>query len=400
MKKNCFYFVAALMMLGSAGVVSCHHHDDHDHSAEDHDHGTEHVESEHVHEEEAADEHGHDGLIVLSEAQAKAAGVLVQEIKAGTFRSVYPASGAVLPALGTEETVVATTSGRVELFDGLLEGKSVQKGQVLAWVSARELQDGSPLEKAKAEYETAQKELERAEKLATGKIVSDKELQEARLRFQTANAAYEGLKGKEDRKGVRVLSPMAGYIKQRLVSPGDYVTVGQPIAIVTQDRRLQLRVEVSERYADRLSLVQSANFRVGSQANVICLDSIHGRVLSKGRSVVPGAFFIPIVFEFDNVGSLIPGSFAEVWLLGAPREGVLTVPVSALTEEQGVYYVYVQKEKEHYVKTEVQLGDRDGLNAEIVHGLHEGDRVVTVGAVYVKLAANAGAIPEGHNHNH
>ena len=256
------------------------------------------------------------------------------------------------------------------------------------------------MEKAKAEYETAQKELERAEKLATGKIVSDKELQEARLRFQTANAAYEGLKGKEDRKGVRVLSPMAGYIKQRLVSPGDYVTVGQPIAIVTQDRRLQLRVEVSERYADRLSLVQSANFRVGSQADVICLDSIHGRVLSKGRSVAPGAFFIPIVFEFDNVGSLIPGSFAEVWLLGAPREGVLTVPVSALTEEQGVYYVYVQKEKEHYVKTEVQLGDRDGLNAEIVHGLHKGDRVVTVGAVYVKLAANAGAIPEGHNHNH
>lgn len=400
MKKNYFYLVAALLVGGSAGLWSCHHHDEHDHQEEQHTEACPDGEHEHEHEAAEADAHDHEGLIVLSEAQAKAAGVRVQEVKPGTFRPVYPASGSVLPALGTEETVVATTSGQIELFDGLLEGKAVGKGQTLAWVSARQLEDGSPLEKAKAEYEAAQKDLERVEKLAASRIVSEKELQQVRLRFQVASATYDGLKDQMDQKGVRVLAPVSGYVKQRLVSPGDYVTVGQPIAVITQDRRLQLRVEVSERYADRLSMIQSANFRIGAQKEVVCMDSIHGKVVSKGRTVAPGAFYIPVVFEFDNVGNMIPGSFAEVWLLGTPRSGVLTVPVSALTEEQGVYYVYVRKDAEHYVKTEVELGDNDGIRAEILNGLHAGDHVVTSGAVYVKLAANSGNIPEGHNHNH
>lgn len=386
MRKNKFSFFAVLLALGSAGMVSCHH--------EEH----EHIEDGYETEETAG--HDHEGMIVLSEQQAKAAGVQVQNVVKAPFCPVYPASGSILPALGLEETVVATTSGQINLSEKVLEGQSVGKGQILAWVSAQHLENGSPLEKARAEFEAAKAELDRAENLASSQIVSRKDLEQARLRFQTASAAYEGLKGKEDGNGIRIQSPMAGYIKQCFVSPGDYVTVGQPIAVVAQDRRLQLRVEVSERYADRLGQVHSANFRTSTQKEVICLDSIHGKLLSRGRSVAPGAFYIPVLFELDNVGNLVPGSFAEVWLLGTPREDVLSVPVTALTEEQGVYYVYVQEDKEHYVKTEVHIGDLDGIRAEILDGLHEGDCVVTQGAVYVKLAANSGMIPEGHNHNH
>jgi multidrug efflux pump subunit AcrA (membrane-fusion protein) len=104
------------------------------------------------------------------------------------------------------------------------------------------------------------------------------------------------------------------------------------------------------------------------------------------------------VFEFDNVGDVIPGSYAEVYLKTTPREGVLTLPVSALTEEQGLYFVYVKTEPDAYVKRSVKPGQSDGERVEIVSGIAPGDEVVTQGAVNVKLASGSGEIPHGHQH--
>ena len=57
---------------------------------------------------------------------------------------------------------------------------------------------------------------------------------------------------------------------------------------------------------------------------------------------------------------MLPGAFVEVWLLSDGREGVISVPLSALTEEQGVKFVYVQMDDECYRKQEVKTGLDDG----------------------------------------
>ena len=75
------------------------------------------------------------------------------------------------------------------------------------------------------------------------------------------------------------------------------------------------------------------------------------------------------------------------------------VPVSALTEEQGAYFVYVRMCEESYRKQPVSLGLSDGNRVEIVSGLEGGEQVVTEGAIYVKLASASNAIP-AHTHNH
>ena len=95
----------------------------------------------------------------------------------------------------------------------------------------------------------------------------------------------------------------------------------------------------------------------------------------------------------------MPGSFAEVWLLTRPRENVLSVPVSALTEEQGLYFVYLKLDGSCYKKQEVKLGESDGIRTEIVSGLKPGDNVVTKGVYNVKLASASNIIP-AHTHNH
>ena len=90
----------------------------------------------------------------------------------------------------------------------------------------------------------------------------------------------------------------------------------------------------------------------------------------------------------------------EVYLLGRERQGVISIPVTSLTEEQGVYYVYLRTGDHSYRKTEVKLGGNNGQRVEILSGLKAGEEVVTRGAIHVKLAASSGAIPEGHNHEH
>ena len=199
---------------------------------------------------------------------------------------------------------------------------------------------------------------------------------------------------------------MSGFVKTLLVKSGDYVNVGDPIATITQDRKLQLKVDVPECAYKDMKTISGANFLTTGDDKVYRLADINGRLVSYSRTLPEGSAYLPATFEMDNVGAIVPGSFVEVFLLMQSRKNVITVPTSALTEEQGTYYIYI-KENGHnhegeamFEKREVKTGQTDGLRTEITHGLKEGETVVSEGAYQVKLAAAASIIPEGHSHNH
>ena len=346
----------------------------------------------------AAEEH-HDET-TLTRQQAEAAGLKTETVEPAPFRSVILTSGKIQAPQGDDWTVVATQSGTVRFTDTTItEGTPVRKGETLATVSARNLQDGDPVMKARIALDTAEKEFRRAERLVADKIVSEKDFEQARMRYETAKMAYEGLATGITDRGAAVTSPMTGYIRSLLVGQGEYVEVGQPIAVVTQTKRLWLRADVSEHDFKYLHSIQSANFKTAYDDKVYRLSDMDGRLVSYGRSSDSGASYIPVTFEFDGTGDIVPGSFAEVYLLSRKRDSVISVPVSALTEEQGVLFVYVQTEDRAFRKQEVTAGQSDGTRVEILKGVKKGDKVVTHGAYRVKLAAASTAIPE-HNHSH
>ena len=105
-----------------------------------------------------------------------------------------------------------------------------------------------------------------------------------------------------------------------------------------------------------------------------------------------------MTFEFDNNGAVIPGAYVEVYLLGAPVADALAVPITAISEQQGLYYVYTQIASEVYERCEVKLVARDGRRVRILSGINAGDKVVTRGAVNLKMASASDAIPHGHEH--
>ena len=375
-----------------------HAHDAHDHSGHSHEGNHDH----HDHAEHAHDAHGHahgEG-IAFTKKQAEAAGLVVEVVEEAPFSGVIKTAGHIQAPQGAEAVVVATSAGVLYYTNpSIVEGIAVEADKPLAGITAKKLQDGDPLVKARLAYETAQAEYERAQRLVGDKIISVKEYEQIRLRYETAKTTYEGQAKGMTERGASVASPIAGYVKQVLVPNGSYVEVGQPVAVVTQTRRLQLRAEVSERDYAQLAKVTEAHFAPAYIDKLYKTSELNGRLVAYGKAASDAAsHYIPVTFEFDNVGDIIPGSYADVYLLTTPEDGVVSLPTEALTEEQGLYFVYVQVCAEEYEKRSVHPGRRNGERVEILHGLHHGERVVTHGAYHVKLASMSTAIPHGHSH--
>ena len=381
-----------------------------------------------AHDHEGEEKEDHSGEIVMTDEQMEKAGVDIETVEPGDFTAVMKAAGQIVRRQGDEQTVSATISGIVYWRNASLsEGSQVGSGQPLADITARHLQDGDPIAKAKATFEAAKSEMERVKPLADENILSQREYEQARLNYQTAKAAYEGIAASKSGSAV-VTTGMGGFIKSLIVKSGDYVNVGDPIAVVTQNRRQQLVVDVPECAYRNMNDIRSANFKATGNDNVYKLSELNGKLISYSRTLPEGSAYLPATFEFDNVGDIIAGSFVEVYLLLKQKQNVITVPNTSLTEEQGLYYVYVKKHNHNYEahedhehedhdheaheghehkgeegifeKREVKIGQTDGVRTEILSGLKAGECIVTEGAYQVKLAASSSAIPEGHNHNH
>lgn len=397
MKKYIFIILAAAISL-----TSCDKKQSDKKTVETHQKGDGHNHEEddgHNHKEKKNSGEEHSDEIVFTRQQADAIGLEVYNVEPGIFSQVIKTSGQIQSAQGDEATIVATTNGIVSFpARSIIEGAPVGTGTTIVTISARNLYEGDPVAKAKITYETALKEFKRAEGLVKDKIISEKEFEQSRLKYENARTAYEAQATNVTASGVKVTTPISGYIKNRLVNQGEFVSVGQPIATVSKNRRLQLRADVSENYFNELGKIRNANFVVSYNNKAYRLADLNGCLLSFGKAADETSLYIPVTFEFDNIGDFIPGSYVEVYLLATPQNNVISIPVSALTEEQGIYFVYLQIGEEEFLKREIAIGESDGKNVRVLSGLSTDDKVVIKGAYQVKLASNSSVLPEGHSH--
>lgn len=356
---------------------------------------------------EDAEEHHHEheeGVIHFSEKQMEAANLKVETVKPSDFSEVIRVSGQVMAAQGDEAAVVAKSSGVVTFTrDHLSEGVAVRQGEAFAHIAATGISGGDDVAMNSVNLCAAKAAYDRALALFADTIISKKELERLRQEYEQARVTA-GLKANgngvsRNGDGSSVTSPLTGFIKVILVKQGEYVSVGQTIATVTKSCNLQLRAEVPEKYFAKMHSIRSANFEM-SYGGVYSLDALKGHLVSMGKMATEGSSYIPMTFEFENRGNIVPGAFADIWLLGNKRQNVLSVPKTSLTEEQGVYFVYIQlDDPDEYEKREVTIGMSDGSRVEILSGLKVGEKVVTHGVYQVKLASGNVA-PEAHSHSH
>lgn len=355
--------------------------------------GEEHAHEEHGHEQEEKEHEHAPGEIVIEPAQAAQLGIGTTKVTLGSFKAAVHVSGEILPARGSQTVAVAKSAGIIRLTDNVAEGVAVVRGQNLGNVSASQIVGGDENATARIDYDAAKKELDRLRPLYEAKIVSAKDYRAAEAAFRRAANAYKG-----NVSGSAVSSPLSGVIDRLFVEDGAYVEAGASIASITENRRLTLRADVPSGNLSALSgNASGAVFRMTDIGEAYDTEQLGGRRLSAAASIIRGGY-AELLFSFNNPGGVLPGSLVDVYVKGQERQNVIALPMAAISEEQGYYFVYVKEGIDHYEKRRVELGGCDGLRYEIRSGLKAGEEVVTKGTVLVRIAANTGAIPEGHHH--
>lgn len=369
-----------------------HHHHDHNeaHKHEQHD-----ADHKHDHDGEEKEEN-HKGVIVLEPETAELMGVRTAIVKAEPFSEVIKVSGVITDAPSGSGVVTAPVSGTVSFAPGITEGCSVSAGSAIATVSTDKVAGGNANLAAKAALDAARRELDRLKPLYEDRLVTASDYNAAVRAYDEARANYSSAAASG-----RATAPCAGIITALNVSSGQFVNAGDPIATISSNKKLTLRADVPQRYYASLRDIDDARIRLPYGQEAIALSTLGGKRVAAAASAssdVPG--YVPVYFTFDNDGSLVRGAGVEVYLLGRSGAPVISVPVGALSEQQGRMFVFVRLDEDCYRKTPVTTGRTDGFKTEIVSGLSEGEDVVVEGAVTVRLAESSGNVPEGHTHNH
>lgn len=320
------------------------------------------------------------------------------------FGQVIKTTAKVQSAQGDEVIVSAKASGIVVISaDNVLEGKSVSKGQVLFTISGSSLADNNSAvrySEAKNNFEKAKSDYERSKELAKDRIVSEKDLLNAKNQHDNTMAIYDNLNKNFSPAGQRVASPMSGFIKLLFVQNGQYIEAGQPIVTVSQNKTLVLRAEVQQKYASVLGSVQDANIRTLHDNQTYTLEHLNGKVMSFAKTTNDDNYLIPISLQIDNTGSFVSGGFVEIFLKTLTNVQATTVPNAALLEEQGIFFVYAQITPELFEKREVKIGATDGVKTEILQGIAATERIVSNGAIFIKLAQATGTLDAHSGHVH
>ncbi len=346
---------------------------------------------------------GGDEITYLKE-QAWKVDFAIAEARKESIQDVIKVAGEFRALKGEEKMISSKRSGIVTFINSKLqEGRDLRSGETVFAVSSKGLLENNlsaKIDLAKTELDRTKADLNRAETLFADQILSAKEYDKRQADFKMAQSKYSSLTGQG--KGTiseSLFSPISGIIKSILVSDGQFVNEGEPLMVVSQNRKLQLVADVPQQFQSQLYNIKSANFKPSGSKEVESIDKYKGKLLTVGKSVDMQTGFIPIVFELQNIGNLLPGTFTEVYLKTNRSQDALVIPKSAIMKDYESHYVFVQTGGESFEKREVKLGIDDGEHIQILSGVKQGEWLVSRGAYQIKMASMSNSIP-AHGHSH
>lgn len=351
-------------------------------------HGDAHEEGHDAHEEHAG--------IHMSAADAARFGVKTEKIEAGEFCDAVRVAGEIMPSATDAATASAPTSGILTLSPGITRGVSVRAGQTIGRIASQGISGGDANASARIAVENAKRELDRLAPLLADGLITAKEYNDALAAYNSAKSAYSPAAA----SGV-VTAPRSGVITDIAARQGEFVATGAPVAQISGTGTLTLRALLPARDAAFVPSISGAviNLHEGDGASFDIAD-FGGRLLSVAQNSAETPGYIPVYFSISSAAPVVSGNAVEVYVRGAMRQGVISVPAASLTEQLGEKFVYVKTGKDDYEKRPVTTGRSDGNRVEVLSGVAEGEAVVTSGLSFVRLAEQSTVVPEGHSHNH
>ncbi len=279
-------------------------------------------------------------------------------------------------------TVTSWIGGRIDRLKIRTTGQKVKRGQVIATLYSPEVFSAhQDLLVAKQQLQKLSGATESARMGAELALGASRD----RLRLLGVPAGeVAGMeKAQKPSEQVRIRSPFAGTVIERLATEGDYVKTGTGLFQIADLSRLWVQLDAYESDLPLLSIGQEVTLRVEALPGA----DFSGRVMFVDPVLNQRTRTTRVRIEVKNTdGRLRPNMFAEAIVRsgqGKSMEDVLVIPESAplFTGRRSVVYVEVPNSSSPtYDARLVRLGPKTGDSYPVIAGLQEGERVVTNGA--------------------
>lgn len=324
------------------------------------------------------------------------------------------AVGEILPQAQMYAEVPAPVNG-VILADQNVSlpsvGQWVTRSDVLAVISPPANTETS-FNSIRSEYLIASAEYERAQRLFEKQAISQKRLEEAKLRFEARKASYDvmsrqvdfGTPEKDDSMAAmhfHLKPPIDGIIQEIHFHLGENVDAGERLFTITNPKKVLLKAHVPVARIAQIKNANDASFRIEGYEQEFKVSEHNGRLVAIGSIVDGSSRTVQVIFKLDNPDNLLKiGMFAEVSVITGESVETLAIPNSAIFDDNGTPVAYVHVEGESFAKRALTTGITDNGYTQILSGIAEGERVTTVGGYQVRLASLSTSVPAGHGHEH
>ena len=374
-------------------------HAGHDHSA--HSHGHSHTHSHEPHPGHGVETPAKEGDVSFTKEQSWMVDFATEPAAESNFAGIVKVAARAEALPGDFTTVVATTSGKVQFAGNVLEGMPVAVDEALFYLEGGDVTDNDAAVKfaeAESNYELAKADFERKKRLFIDKVVAEREYQAAEAAYRQAGARFESMKRNFGEGKVTLRSAMKGTVATLLVANGDYVEPGTPLAIVQRDGGVNLVAELPVRYAAQLKDIATVNVETAN-GDVFDVASFGGSTVV-GR-VANSCNMLPVTVSCAALPGLVTGTIVTLYLSSFSNDvHAVAVPRTALVEEMGNMFVFVQNNPVSFEKRSVKVGATDGRYVQLLDGVAPGERVVSKGGVLLKLSQGAAALDPHAGHVH
>lgn len=292
--------------------------------------------------------------------------VSVIEVSASTFKNYIEIQGKV----DAEQNVQVNSQTPGVITNIMVRiGQNVSKGQVLAQL------DDAVLRQSIAQVETqldlATILFNRQKNLWDQKIGTEVQFLSAKTQKQSLDKQLALVK--QQLAMYKVKAPISGTVDLMDWKIGQAIQPGVPGIRIINASDLKAKALVSETYAGKIDMGDEVEVLIPDAA-----DSLISKIAFASKSIDPASRSFSIEVKLPSKANFRPNMLAILKIVDYKKANTLTVPIKAIQKSENGDFVLLSQDAK-VVKANVKVGRVYNGNAEILSGVKQGDKVITLG---------------------
>ncbi|HZK87744.1 MAG TPA: efflux RND transporter periplasmic adaptor subunit [Anaerovoracaceae bacterium] len=304
--------------------------------------------------------------------EASVINVKVGKVEVGSIIATSPVTGRIEPI--EEVSIIPMTSGEVTSVHVKI-GDKVSKGTLLFELDKGQI--AASYNQAASSYNFAKTSYERMSVLYKEGAVSLMDFEQSKVQYESARASYT--LASEAYGNANVRSPIDGFVTSLNISVGSMASLGVPAASIADVSSLVINTNISEYLVGQIKTGDTVEIYISTLGE----KTFTGTVTAFSPAPAKGTLTYPVeILVKDDTNVVKAGMFAEVKIVSAERDQILSIPSDSVIVKNGKSLVVLIKNNLP-VYREITTGLDNGTSVEVVQGLKKDEVIVTEGQQYI-----------------